>query len=210
WEDGATGRVGHGQVGEIALAIPRGAIGFWLSRAFEHRVQVEGPTAELGETVLRLRDPDGVIVKLAGADLPAAAPWTATVDAEHAVRRLRGVTLLTENPVETGGFLTRFGYRPGRAEGAIRRWQSDTDAVDVRDAAGFWPGIPGTGVVDHVAFRAADAAAVARAEAELSRLNSSATTVHDRKYFTSLYDREPGGTTVELGTEGPGFTVDEP
>lgn len=32
----------------------------------------------------------------------------------------------------------------------------------------------------------------------------------DRKYFTSLYVREPGGTLIELATDGPGFAVDEP
>jgi phospholipase/carboxylesterase len=86
---------------------------------------------------------------------------------------------------------------------------SDTDAVDIRDATGYVPGIPGTGTADHVAFRAADVAVVRATETELSRLNSSPTNFHDRKYFTSLYVREPGGTLFELATDGPGFTVDE-
>ena len=60
WEDGAKGRVGHGQVSEIALAIDRTAIGFWLERALRYHVPSEGPVQEFGEPVLRLRDPDGV------------------------------------------------------------------------------------------------------------------------------------------------------
>nr|WP_313956159.1 VOC family protein [Mesorhizobium amorphae] len=106
--------------------------------------------------------------------------------------------------------MRRFGYVPGPVEENIQRLLSANDAIDVRNAAGYVPGLPGTGTADHVAFRAADVAAVRDVEASLSRLNSSPTTVHDRKYFTSLYVREPGGTLFELATDGPGFAIDEP
>jgi len=207
WEDGASGRVGNGQVAEIAFAVPPASIGDWMTRALRHGVPVTGPSRELGESVLRLKDPDGIIVKLVGADLPAAEPWG---DPDQAILRLRAVTILTETPEETAAFVKRFGYRTGPAEGNTRRMVSDTDAVDIRDASGYVPGIPGTGTADHVAFRAADVADVRAAEAEFSRLNSSPTNFHDRKYFTSLYVREPGGTLFELATDGPGFTIDEP
>ena len=32
----------------------------------------------------------------------------------------------------------------------------------------------------------------------------------DRKYFKSLYLRDPDGHIVEIATSGPGLTVDEP
>ncbi len=207
WEDGASGRVGNGQVSEIAFAVPPTSIGDWMTRALRLGVPVAGPSREFGESVLRLKDPDGIIVKLVGADLPAAEPWG---DEEAAVRRLRGVTILTETPEETASFVQRFGYRAGPADGSVRRMLSDTDAVDIRDASGYVPGVPGTGTADHVAFRAADIASVRAVETDLSRLNSSSTNFHDRKYFTSLYVREPGGTLFELATDGPGFAVDEP
>ena len=31
----------------------------------------------------------------------------------------------------------------------------------------------------------------------------------DRKYFTSVYFKEPGGVLFEIATAGPGFDVDE-
>ncbi|MEF9603592.1 VOC family protein, partial [Paracoccus sp. PXZ] len=203
WEDGAPGRVGHGQVAEIALAVPPESIGDWLTRAMTARLPVEGPLRERGETVLRLKDPDGVIVKLVGVDLPAAAPLPDPI----APTRLRGVTVLTEQPAVTRDFLTRFGYRPGAAEGAVQRMESDTDVVDIRDATGFFPGIPGTGILDHVAFRAPDADALRRMRLALK--DTDATSVHDRKYFLSLYVREPAGTLLEYATDTPGFTLDE-
>lgn len=207
WEDGARGRVGNGQVAEVAFAVPPSSIGEWLTRALTAHVPVEGPAREFGESVLRLKDPDGVTVKLVGTDLPSASPWG---EGGRAIRRLRAVTILTDMPEETAAFVGRFGYRAGPSSGNIRRMFSGTDAVDIRDASGYVPGIPGTGAADHVAFRAADEHAVRAAEADLSKLNSSPTNFHDRKYFTSLYVREPGGTLMELATDGPGFTIDEP
>lgn len=207
WEDGARGRVGNGQVAEVAFAVPAASIGDWLTRAIAHRVPVERPVREFDESVLRLKDPDGMIVKLVGVDLPASSPWG---DAASAIRRLRAVTILTDKPDETAAFVARFGYRPGPVPANIRRMNSDTDAIDIRDATGYVPGIPGTGTADHVAFRAPDVAAVRAAETELSRIDASPTRFHDRKYFTSLYVREPGGTLMELATDGPGLTVDEP
>ena len=32
----------------------------------------------------------------------------------------------------------------------------------------------------------------------------------DRKYFRSLYFREPGGVLFEIATDIPGFAIDEP
>lgn len=206
WEDGATGRVGNGQVSEIAFAVPPSSIGEWTTRALRHGIRYEGPLREFGETVLRLKDRDGIIVKLVGADLPSDAPWG---DPSLAVTRLRAATILTEEPEQTAAFVTRFGYRPGPRQGAIQRMLSDTDAIDIRDASGFVPGVQGTGTADHVAFRAPDVKAVRDMETALSGLNSSTTNFHDRKYFISLYMREPGGTLFEYATDGPGFTVDE-
>ena len=36
------------------------------------------------------------------------------------------------------------------------------------------------------------------------------TEIIDRQYFTSIYFREPGGVLLEIATDQPGFTVDEP
>lgn len=202
WEAGGRGRVGHGQVAEIGFAVPPASIGTWLTRALEARVPVEGPVREFGAPVLRLKDPDGLIVKLAGEDMPADAPLPDAM----APTRLHSVTILSERPEETVAFLGRFGYRETARDGAIRRLASRRDVVHVRDASGFVPSTPGAGIVDHVAFRAPDAAALRAMQAALNDTSK----IHDRKYFHSLYMREPAGTLIESATDGPGFTVDEP
>lgn len=194
WPAAGRGRTGLGQVSELALRVPATSIGDWLTRALSARIPIEGPVREFGEPVLRLKDPDGMIVKLVGTgDGPL---------------RIRGVTLLSEHPAQTAAFLARFGYRPGPVDGPFQRLISDTDVVDVRASAGFVPSIPGAGVADHVAFRARDVAAVQAMR--LALRDHGPTHVHDRKYFLSLYVREPGHTLIEYATDGPGMTVDEP
>lgn len=214
WEDGSPGRAGHGQVFEIALAIDPASIGFWLTRALSAGVRTEGPASEFGEPVIRLKDPDGIIVKLVGTtrtDAMVAPVGTATIPAEHAIRRIRGVTLLTEVPEQTVAFMEKhFAYQPAETEGAIRRMVSESgDVLDIRDAGGFWTSAPGTGTFDHVALRARDMQELDNALAGLRNLNSSVTNAHDRKYFHSLYVREPGGILIEMATDAPGMSVDE-
>ncbi|MFV0490931.1 MAG: VOC family protein [Pseudorhodobacter sp.] len=204
WEAGAPGRVGLGQVSEIAFAIPPDSIGEWLQRAIVSGVPVTGPARELGETVLRMRDPDGIIVKLVGVDLPSAAP----LRDPNAPRRIRSVTILTGDAGTTAGFVARFGYTKTLRDGPFLRMISDTDVVDIRQSAGFVTGGQGTGTFDHVAFRAPDVEAVRQMRLSL-RDHGGITHVHDRKYFTSLYMREPEGALFEYATDSPGFTVDE-
>ncbi|WP_085025529.1 VOC family protein [Ensifer aridi] len=214
WEDGSPGRVGHGQPSEIAFAIPPESIGFWLTRALQFNFQTTGPAQEFGEPVLRLKDPDGVIVNLVGTNaLSEPAPWASRdIPETDSIRRLRGATVLTEKPKETAHFLqNHFGYRETAATETIRRLTSSSgDVVDVRDAAGFWSAAPGTGTIDHIAFRAPDEATVLAVRADLEQEHAGATNAHDRKYFFSIYVREPGGSLCEFATEGPGFAVDEP
>lgn len=203
WEDGAAGRVGHGQIGEIALAVPPHSIGDWLSRALAAGVPHEGPLRAFGETTLRLKDPDGISVVLVGVDLPSPAPLQDPL----APTRLRGVTLFSEDAEATAQFVARFGYAETAREGAVRRMLSGSDAVDIRDAAGFFAGIPGTGIFDHLAFRAPDMPALNAMHSALRQ--QGATTVHDRKYFRSLYARDAAGLLFEYATDAPGFAVDE-
>ncbi|MGJ7039014.1 phospholipase/carboxylesterase [Shinella sp. BE166] len=214
WEDGSPGRVGLGQPSEIALSIRPEAIGFWLTRALTYNIALTGPTQEFGEAVLRLKDPDGIIVKLVGeADVEGPAPHvTKDIVAADAVQRIRSATILSEKPAETAAFIAgHFGFRTvAEANGITRLAGEAGDVLDIRNASGFWTSAPGTGTIDHIALRAPDLAAVEAVAARLAAEDVGDTNMHDRKYFHSLYVREPGGSLVEYATDGPGMTVDEP
>lgn len=204
WEDGVSGRTGHGQVSEISFAIPQNSIGEWLTRAMSHGVKVEGTVKEFGETVLRLKDPDGVIVKLVAHDMPAQAPLALPI----APTRIRAITLLSEKPDESAAFLARFGYQLQSVEQGVQRLASDSDVIDIRNGRGFVPSIPGAGVFDHVALRAPSVEAVKEMQTKLGSENGI-TNLHDRKYFVSLYVRDPARILIEYASDGPGFAVDE-
>jgi phospholipase/carboxylesterase len=213
WEDGSPGRVGYGQPSEIALAIAPESIGFWLTRALQFNIAASGPAQEFGEPVLRLHDPDGVIVKLVGsAAVNAGDLWAGReVPEADAIRRIRGGTILTEKPQETRAFLEDyFSYTASADTEMITRMVSASgDCIDVRDATGFWSSAPGTGTIDHIAFRATDIPDVTATYDRLIANGADATAMHDRKYFHSIYVREPGGTLFEMATDGPGMLVDE-
>lgn len=215
WEDGSPGRLGHGAPNEIGFAVTCDAIGFWLTRALQFGIATSGPAQEFGEPVLRLKDPDGIIVKLIGVEDTGAfggKRWESDgIPPEHAIIALRSGTILTEKPEETIAFLTRnFGLVAGPVEGSQTRLVSQSGGVvDVRNATGFWTAAPGTGTIDHIALRAVDRPAVQAVADDISATDGSPFNAHDRKYFYSLYVREPGGTLIELASDGPGFMIDE-
>jgi glyoxalase family protein len=83
--------------------------------------------------------------------------------------------------------------------------------VDLRAASGFPRGFQGAGSVHHVAFRAEDDADQAEMVRRLlDDYGVGATEQKDRKYFRSVYFREPGHVLFEIATDPPGFAVDEP
>lgn len=214
WEDGSRGRVGHGAASEIAFAVDPESIGFWLTRALQFGVAASGPATEFGEPVLRLTDPDGIIVKLVGtmAVEPGSAWAVRGIEPGDAITRLRAATLLSEKPADSVDFLCRHaGFEVAATEGTITRLTSMSgQAIDVRDASGFWPAAPGTGAIDHIALRMSDRAAVETQAAALRSRGDDTINMHDRKYFYSLYVREPAGGLIELASDGPGFAIDEP
>jgi glyoxalase family protein len=61
-----------------------------------------------------------------------------------------------------------------------------------------------------VAFRAEDDLTQQDMADAARNLDLRPTERLDRNYFHSVYFREPGGVLLEIATDGPGFTVDEP
>ena len=186
WEDGSPGRVGHGQTSEISLAIDPSSIGYWLTRSLSFGFRPEGPVNEFGEPTLRLKDPDGVIVKLVGVTgIETGHPWnTENIPAEHAIRRIRGATILTEVPEMTQAFLRdNFEYQQAETEGNIWRMKSESsDIIDIRDAKGFWSSAPAPRLPPSPPDRLGRTGLCSRAQPGSARL------LHCRR----VRDRDPG------------------
>ena len=68
----------------------------------------------------------------------------------------------------------------------------------------------GAGTIHHIAFRVPTDEMQLEYQSALLAAGHEVTPVIERKYFHSIYYREPGGVLFEIATEPPGFTVDEP
>jgi len=216
WRGVPKGKQGTGLTTATAFSVPPESVGWWQRRLTGLGIDVEGPRDRDGEEVLTFRDPDGLVIELVASAGDARSGWdgVARVPTEHAVRGLYSVTMSERMLDPTAQMLAgmlgmqlggqgaaraRFGMAEGGA-GAV---------VDVAAHAGP-RGLQAGGTVHHIAFRAPDGETQARWRQELLDAGVDVTEIIDRRYFTSIYFREPGGVLLEIATDQPGFTVDEP
>ena len=69
---------------------------------------------------------------------------------------------------------------------------------------------PGAGQTHHIAFRAESAEQQLAWREHLLSLGIQVSGVMDRIYFESIYFQAPDGLIIEIATDGPGFSADEP
>lgn len=209
YQRGAEGRVGRPQPSAVALAIPNGAIQYWRDR-FENRdVAVEEPVERFGETVLRFRDHDGQPLELVAGETDRP-PITGSIPSEYAICGLHSVTLLSSSIFHTAATLEVLGFSLAGQEGDRVRYRAlgaSAATVDLLDVEASY-GREGIGTVHHVAFRAGDRS-LSEWRERLIDAGLEPTRIKDRRYFESIYFREPGGILFEIATDAPGFTVDE-
>ena len=217
WKQSTPGRNGNGMATETAFVIPEGSLGYWTHRLVEQDIAHDAPEKRFGESVLPLRDDDGMRLALVATKDAGQIPgWSnGEIPAEHAIRGFHGVTLMVDAGERTAQVLTStFGFKAHRRDGNLARFRADGDrlgqVVDVRTAGGFLAGRQGAGSVHHVAFRAADDTAQAQMAATLAAEGLHPTDQRNRCYFRSVYFKEPGGVLFEIATDDPGFTLDEP
>lgn len=222
WPNASRGRQGPGQVAITSLAVLPSAFGFWVERFIRYRVDHERPTRRrVGrdtESVLAFRDPDGTLLEIvthAGAEARPAREDAPGIARHDAIRGLHSVTLWMDDASPTENLLREsLGFREVTEVDGVRRFESGAGGVgtlvNVRDIGGFMRGTEGPGTVHHVAFRAADDASEMGLRQRVTFAGLIPTAQVDRKYFHSVYFREPGGVLCEIATDGPGFTVDEP
>jgi len=111
WPGVRRGIRGTGQVEATAFAIPPNSIGFWLERLKQHHVTAERTSPRFGEEVIRLIDPDGLLIELiavvAGVSPANIEPWPdSPVPAEHSLHGFHGVSAALEGYERTARLLT--------------------------------------------------------------------------------------------------------
>ena len=217
WPGARRGRVGNGEVAAGAYNIKPSSFDYWQARLQAQGINDLTRETRFGADVLGFADPDGMRLELiAHEGKPAPRFWThGPIPEAHALRAFHGVTLWVDNADRTAELLTgQMGYTLVGEEGNRHRFKGASDDhgmyVDLLVRPGQPRGQMGAGTVHHVAFRAADDAAQAVYQHNLSAAGVAVTEVKDRSYFHSIYFREPSGTLFEIATDDPGFPVDEP
>lgn len=216
WAGAAPGSRGTGQATVTSFSVAAGSTDFWRERLGRHRITLEGPVDRLGETVLSLHDPDGLVLEIVASEAERrAATWEGgPVPPEHSIRGFHGVTLSETNLDRTAALLVEtLGFRRVAESGNRFRYEVGDGGpgarVDILHLPGLARGLVSVGTVHHVAFRTPDDAQQVAWQGEIRRRGIQVTPVADRHYFHSIYFREPGGVLFEIATDVPGFTIDE-
>ncbi len=163
-----------------------------------------------------LADPDGLPIELVAVPGTGGTvrESTRTIPSAHAIRGFHGVTLVESHGRETDSFLREtLGFSLVGQEGPRTRYgavkATHGACVDVLACAEAEPGLVAVGTIHHVAWRTPDAGEQLHWKQRLRTAGAQVTSAIDRRYFTSIYFREPGGVLCEIATDPPGFARDE-
>ena len=183
------------------------AMDFWCARLCD-----EGVGFTHGDAGVLFADHEGLEHQLEIDDAcdPPLAAIARDIPPEHALQGFTGVRAYASQPGTSARLLGALGFVPGggdsgwRLAGERRRARWD---YDLPPAA---PGIQGAGSIHHVAWSAADDDELSRFRTVAAAAGARPTQIIDRRYFHSVYFREPSGVLFELATRDVGFAVDEP
>jgi glyoxalase family protein len=205
--DAPSGTAGAGMVHRIMWRVANtDALAFWADR-----LSGEDIATEEQPSALLFNDPEGLgleIVVDESHDPPLVA--TSEIPRKHALLGLAGARAYTRNQEASHYLLTgalRFTALADNAGYLIRG--GSREALYHYDPVPAENGVQGAGTVHHIAFASQDGELVNWRERVIEE-GVQPTEIKDRKYFRSIYFREPSGVLFELATLSPGFTVDEP
>ena len=215
WPGAMRGRIGTGQLTVTSFAVPDGSLDYWRQRFREHSIECKESHSLADERTLTFEDPDGLQLELVSTSNanPDRAWDRGPVPVEFGIRGFHHVTLSEEGYERTAALLTEtMGFRlVTNKDNQFRYVISDGGTgtiVDVLCTPAGRAGRVAVGTVHHAAWRTPTDEQQVLWRNALRQFN--VTPVIDRKYFHSIYFREPGGVLFEIATDPPGFAVDEP
>jgi glyoxalase family protein len=210
WPGARKGRKGAGQVTATTFYAPVDCLSYWSERAQRYGFTARNMPERFGEPVLHIDDPDGLSIEIvASGPAPTDVADGNEIPAECGVLGIHSATMTLLGTQKTADFLATLGFRQTGREGHRTRYTSGASSLDllVDDRAARAQG--GAGTVHHIAFRTPDRSQQEHWQRDLLAAGYEVSPLMDRKYFQSIYFREPSGVLFEIATDGPGFLVDE-
>lgn len=212
WANAYKGRIGDGQVGVTAYAVPKGAIKFWQKRLEKFNIPFT-ITERFGEQYLQFEDPHGLRLEIVEREEGEQNSWQfGGVTPEVAIKGFAGATLFSAEPAKTADLLEKILLLEHVGnDGDYSRYRSSAEIGNIVDlkTAPTGRGRLGVGTVHHIAWRAEDDKDQLEWQNLIAESGYAVTPVQDRNYFNSIYFREHGEILFEIATDPPGFAIDE-
>lgn len=209
------GQKGKGQLTVTSFSIAKEALAYWVKRLDKFKIAHTAPEERFEEeTVVYFEDNEGLGLELVANSRDERQGFeNGVIPPEFAIKGFYGITLSEEGYEKTAKLLVeqmdhvlqsqvgnRFRYVADGKPGSF---------VDIVCSPDTLRGFSGAGTIHHVAFATADDTTQLAVRAKLAMNGYNITPVIDRKYFHSVYFREPGGVLFEVATLPPGFAIDE-
>jgi glyoxalase family protein len=200
----STGRDGAGMIHRISWRVRRDSLDFWADR-----LEANGLPVDPRDGSLAFEDPEGLGLELV-ADRSGNAALTADspeIPPDHRLLGFDGVRAYSRDPDASDALLdSTLGF--ARKDGGTYEVGETRSSAYAYDPPPAQAGVEGAGTVHHIAWASTSDEPAAWRERVVGA-GADVTEIIDRKYFRSIYFREPSGVLFEIATVGPGFTVDE-
>jgi len=212
----------------------------WKTRLEQYKIPVEGPFNRKAGRSIYLLDPDGLIIEIATPETDGYSDDENPEPSLFSRRKTRPRVIGAKEAFDPGIQLLGLQHATAIATAPSHSTQFYKDTLGAtlapetkrerrvswqwflgqnRGSANFLSfiesssanqGLVGAGTVHHIAFAIDDEEEQTEWRTRLLNRGVRVTAVLDRKYFKSIYFREPNGILLEIATIPPGFTVDEP
>ena len=210
------GSPGVGQVLSWSYRVLPGSHSYWKERLQSFAIEEVHSFVRFGERGIAFRDPDHFQIELIeSSEALENRPWSASeVPPEYAMQGFHGVTLGVSAHGPSGDFLEQLGAHKEGEEGDWQRFRlgkvPSVSRIDLKAMPDGPRGRSGWGTTHHIAFRTPSDEAQEELLAQMQKRGISVSPIRDRNYFNSIYFFEPGGVLLEIASDKPGFTIDEP
>ena len=207
---------GTNSISRTILRVPSiEAIEYFRTRMKEQGVYHEGIIDYFGETIMKFSDEEGQrFALLADSKYSDSEPYAGggSIPLEYAVTGIFGVEITVQYLKPMVEFLQMLG---GEYDGDINnaeqaRVRFGSDSVFVVESRTTNVEKQGYGSVHHFSLRVKNEAGLQEIQERVNRDKWRNSDIVDRHYFKALYINAVGNITVEISTDTPGFTVDEP
>lgn len=204
------GLLGMEQIGKVTLSIPVGSFNFWVERLKSFKIKYD-LIKRFNEPVINFEDPHGLRLELVESNsLPSNNHSYNGVTQKEAIRGIHAALLYPSNYLLTEKFLIeQLGLIKVDEDDYFVRLGFENELYFI-DLLKVELGDPktGYGTYHHLALSINDEELV-NWTLILEGLGYEKIEVRDRKYFKSVYFKEPGGIILELATTTPGLMIDE-